>query len=136
MARGNRLPRRGSDGPRVWRPGHPTGAGCHRDGDQPQRLGYWVVTRGAGDAQSGDTIQFASGLSGTIELNSELEFSGDLTIVGNDDVAIDGQHDTVIFLFRSGGVISLSGLTLENGLANDGSVNGPLGGAISTRSAR
>ncbi len=85
-----------------------------------------------GDAQSGDTIQFASGLSGTIELNSELEFSGDLTIVGNDDVAIDGQHDTVIFLFPSGGVISLSGLTLENGLANDGSVNGPLGGAIST----
>ena len=43
-------------------------------------------------AQAGDTVQFASGLSGTIELESVLQFSGDLNIVGNGAVTIDGQR--------------------------------------------
>ena len=46
-----------------------------------------------GEAEPGDTVQFASGLSGTIELDSVLQFSGgDLNLVGNGAVTIDGQH--------------------------------------------
>jgi uncharacterized repeat protein (TIGR02543 family) len=87
------------------------------------------------DASSGDTIQFASGLSGTLTLqHGPLTIHIPLTITGPGDgsIAIDGGNTTRI-VDNDGSGLTLSGLTLENG--HDTDVGGGVfnaGGATAT----
>jgi hypothetical protein len=80
-------------------------------------------------AAAGDTITFASGLSGTMLLNNVLPLfiQQNLTITGNGAITIDGQNNDMIFYVRSGNV-SISQLALQNGLSKGG-VGGEGGGA-------
>jgi Ca2+-binding RTX toxin-like protein len=84
---------------------------------------------GAADASDSDVINFASGLSGTIYLESDLPNIpfGDVDIngPGAQTLTINGQYDYSIFsAARSSGFegdeLSISGLTLFGGYANYG----------------
>ncbi|HEY6329725.1 MAG TPA: choice-of-anchor tandem repeat GloVer-containing protein, partial [Blastocatellia bacterium] len=84
------------------------------------------------DAASGDTITFAAALDGlTITLTSgEILINKNLTITGPGSgmLSISGSNSSRIF-FISTGTVSISGLTLENGMAKGGNGgNSALGG--------
>lgn len=66
------------------------------------------------DAEKGDTIVFASGVAGTIALEEPLELFGELTLKGPgaDRVTLRGSGKYVV---RTGGTVSLSGLTIAGG---------------------
>src|SRR5262249_50385155 len=72
-------------------------------------------------AAPGDTIVFASGLKGTIALNSTLVLSKNVTIQGATDsgnnplITLSGQNHVRDLLVNSGVTASLSGLTVANG---------------------
>ncbi len=73
-------------------------------------------------AAPGNTIAFASGLTGTLTLTNALGINEPLTITGPgaDKIAIDGNH-SLMFLISTdpGAPVSISGLTLQNG-SNEG----------------
>ena len=86
------------------------------------------------DAASGGTIEFQSGVSGTISLSSTLDINKPLTIDGPGAAAltIDGNNATQIFNIDDGNPatflpVSISGLTLAHGRSSG------TGGAIYTR---
>jgi hypothetical protein len=87
------------------------------------------------NACAGSTIDLTN-LSGTIGLNSRIRMDDNLTIngPGSNSLTISGQNQTRIF-FVGGGTVSISGLTLANGLGA-GFSSGPsgssagMGGAI------
>ncbi len=76
------------------------------------------------DASSGDTITFAHDLRGqTITLTSgELEVSQDLTIdgPGSGELAVSGDDSSRVFQIDPGADVTISGLTITDGLASDG----------------
>ena len=77
-------------------------------------------------AASGDTIQFASGVTGTITLNSVINIDKSLTIQGPGAgvITVSGGNTTQIFDVSGEGIdVEISGLTLTQG-------NAFLGGAI------
>ncbi len=80
------------------------------------------------NACAGSTITFASGL-GSIKLGSRLRIDDNLSIQGpgSNSLSIDGQGTTRLF-FIGAGSVSLSGLTLQNGLGKGGD-SGTGGGA-------
>ena len=88
-------------------------------------------------AAAGDTVNFASGVTGSIALSSgAISIGHDLTIQGPgaSTLAIDAGHKSQIFTI-SGGNVSISGLTLKNGAAGGPGGSGVdsgagLGGAI------
>jgi uncharacterized repeat protein (TIGR01451 family) len=71
------------------------------------------------DAAPGDTIVFDAGLAGqTIVLSSSLSIAKALTIDGSSlitPVAISGNHATRVFDISSGGVVTLSHLSIISG---------------------
>jgi hypothetical protein len=68
------------------------------------------------DTQSGDTINFQSGLTGTIPLTSnELYISKNLTINGGGAITIDGNHQWRDFEIAGVATVTLSGLTITDG---------------------
>lgn len=81
-------------------------------------------------AQPGDTIIFKSGLSGVITLdqaNGSLAFdpptsgaAGTITVAGPGPgkLAIDGGGASTVLAVNSGGTVSISGLTIQNGRFN------------------
>ncbi len=72
-----------------------------------------------GAAASGDTIQFAGGLHGTIPLASELSITDSLTINGPGaaKLTVSGSSTTRVFdVSGSSTQLTLSGLTIANGL--------------------
>jgi hypothetical protein len=76
-------------------------------------------------APRGDTITFASGVSGTIVLGGELEISKNLTIrgPGADKLAISGNNRNRAFYIDYGKTVTISGLTIAKGYEdyfNDG----------------
>lgn len=83
---------------------------------------------------NGATINFAPNLSGTTILltNGELFITNNLTIVGlgPNNLAVDGNVASRVFHISSNIVVSISGLTITNGLASDSSSGGPNGGGI------
>jgi len=91
----------------------------------------WAVN----NACAGSTITFASGLTSPIALtpdnfNGRLRIDDSLNIQGPGagSLAIDGGGATRLF-FIGGGTVSISGLTLQNGLAQGGGANNLGGGA-------
>src|SRR5947209_16273573 len=85
----------------------------------------------AGVASGADTIGFAPGLHGTINLASEIAISANLTIngPGANRITVSGNNTTRVFDV-SGGTVAIAGLTIANGLANSTAANGSNGGAI------
>ncbi len=72
------------------------------------------------NACAGSKITFASGL-GVIKLGSRLRVDDNLTVQGPGagSLALDGSGNTRLF-FIGGGTVSISGLTLQNGLGKGG----------------
>jgi hypothetical protein len=74
-------------------------------------------------AQSGDTIDFQSGLHGSVLLGSTLNLARNVAIQGNLDAAgnplvtVDGQHRVRDVTVNSGVTASLFGLAIANGYA-------------------
>lgn len=73
----------------------------------------------------GGTITFAC--SGTIFFDNELPITNNVTLTGGGNITFDGGDTTRLFFIRSGGALTVSGITFQNGFATDG-------GAISTES--
>jgi hypothetical protein len=76
------------------------------------------------DASSGETITFSSKLRGqTITLTSgELDISNSIKIdgLGASQLAVSGGGSNRVFQINSGAVVTISGLTITDGLATDG----------------
>jgi hypothetical protein len=80
-------------------------------------------------ASSGDTINFASGLSGTITLTSgQLLISDGVTIEGPgaSELSISGNNSSRIFEIAAGQNVAISGLTITDGNAGGGDGGGVL----------
>ena len=76
-------------------------------------------------ASAGDTITFASGVTGTITLTSgQLTIGQSLTLTGPGatTLAVDGSHASRIFAV-TGGTVGISGLTIQHGQAPNNSNN-------------
>ncbi len=75
------------------------------------------------DAASGDTIQFAPALSGTILLQSALPtITANLTINGGSEITINGNNSVADFVI-AGAAVKLDGVTITGGhagLSGDG----------------
>jgi hypothetical protein len=77
----------------------------------------------AADANPGSTIDFAHGLHGTITLTSgELDITSSTTIngPGANKLAVSGNKSSRVFEIGTGQTVSISGLTITNGLAVQG----------------
>jgi hypothetical protein len=77
----------------------------------------------AADANPGSTIDFAAGLHGVITLTSgPLDITSSMTINGPDAnrLSVSGNHASRLFDVSSGTNVSLSGLTIANGLSDQG----------------
>jgi hypothetical protein len=74
------------------------------------------------DANDGDTINFDSSLNGQkITLTSgELNVDKDVTITGPgaDNLAVDGNAQSLVFYVNPGKTVTVSGLTVENGYSD------------------
>jgi len=80
---------------------------------------------------SGDTINFSPGLTGTISLtNGELVLTTNVTILGPgaDKLAINGRTSNRVFRV-DGGIVAISGLTIQNGWVTGLSSSGGGGGS-------
>jgi len=77
-----------------------------------------------GDANDGDTIVFADGLTGDYDITTELDIDDAVTIQGPGAgvIAIDGTDTTEIFQLGadSTDTITITGLTLKNGSSTSG----------------
>lgn len=85
-------------------------------------------------AQNGDTIIFQHHLSGPINLKRPLPIiNNNLTIIGNGQIQLNGQHQHQVLFINSGTVV-IRNLTIENGLSQGGnggcSFSGNGGGAL------
>jgi hypothetical protein len=71
-------------------------------------------------AASGETIDFAPGVTGTIALLSTLSITQPVTIQGPgaDDLTIDGQSTVRVLDIAAGGDLTLSGVTILDGSTN------------------
>jgi hypothetical protein len=82
-------------------------------------------------AVNGDTVNFASGLTGTFDVNSSITIDHNITIAGpgESSLALDGQGTTQVFVVQSaspqaGDLVSLSDLTIKNGFYNGAGFGG------------
>jgi Chlamydia polymorphic membrane protein (Chlamydia_PMP) repeat len=85
------------------------------------------------DAAAGDTIDFQSGLTGTIILTTgELLISKNLTISGPgaNTLAVSGDNASRVFHIGFGQTVTISGLTITDGIAS-----GDFGGGIFSEQA-
>ncbi len=89
------------------------------------------------NSAAGDTIVFASGLTGTITLTSALAITHGLTIIGPGpaNILISGNAAYQVFTVSSGTTaaspFSLTGVTVENGRGNPGAGIDNAGGFVS-----
>jgi hypothetical protein len=74
------------------------------------------------NANSGDTIMFSPGFTGTITLTSGLTISTNLTITGPgaSSLTVNGNQQDTVFTINSGVTASISGLTITGGAASGG----------------
>jgi len=94
-----------------------------------------VIAQSASTPSGQSTIiDFASGLTGTIPLASTLSICNGqtMTIQGASQIAVSGQNNVPVFNTCSGTNVTLSGLTIENGLISNqpGPPGGTGGGGI------
>lgn len=66
-------------------------------------------------ACEGDTILFQPGVTDTIRLETQIDISKDLIIVGSNAIVISGQNTTRLFYVASGKQLTLSNLSLFGG---------------------
>ena len=76
----------------------------------------------------GDTVQFASGVTGTIALASSLSITKNITILGpgSGSLTLDGQGTVRVIDISTASTVALSNLTIANGRS------AALGGGINT----
>ncbi len=81
-----------------------------------------VASVDADTGTSGDTIDFASGVTGTITPGSTLALSHNVTITGPGAnlLTVSGGGTVTVFIINSGVTASLSGLTIANGNSGNG----------------
>jgi hypothetical protein len=88
------------------------------------------------DAAAGDTITFAAGLTGTINLKSQLTITRSLTIAGPGQQALTLQADAYppirIMAVTSGSTVTIRDLTFQNGGTYGGNLLMGDGGALHT----
>jgi hypothetical protein len=75
------------------------------------------------NAAPGSTIDFAKGLHGTIKLtNGELDITSSTTIIGPgaDKLSVSGNSANRVFEIGTGQNVTISGLTISNGVAVQG----------------
>lgn len=100
----------------------------------------WAITQA--NSQNGgiyDSITFASGLSGTITLNSMLpSIVGSLTITGNgqENTIIDGQGSYRIFWIGTSNSLTISNITLRRGANANGGMIFNTRGTVSATNVR
>jgi hypothetical protein len=83
------------------------------------------------NSQAGDTIAFASNLSGgTINLASEIAIDHDLVIQGVSNLTVDGGGTARVFDISGGANVSVSNLTIADGMAGANAPNPGEGGGI------
>jgi uncharacterized repeat protein (TIGR01451 family) len=70
------------------------------------------------DVDPGGTIEF--GVSGTIVLASDLAINKELTIDGGQTITVSGNNSVRAFNIGSSGIVTLTGLTIRDGLAGQG----------------
>jgi hypothetical protein len=72
-------------------------------------------------ALAGTTITFASGLQGTITLNSQLSIDRNLTIdgLGANLLSLSGNNASRVLQINNGATVTLEGLTIANGFGNN-----------------
>jgi hypothetical protein len=88
--------------------------------------GYGSLRQAIANAHSGDTISFFT--NGTLRLTSaQLTIGNNLTIVGPGpaDLRLDGNDEQRVFRILAGATVKISGLTITNGHAPDGTVGTP-----------
>ncbi len=71
-------------------------------------------------AASGDSVVFASGLSGTVALNASLVLDKSLTIDGGRRITLDGSDATRVLRILAPASVMLRGLTVQRGRATNG----------------
>jgi hypothetical protein len=71
-------------------------------------------------ASAGDTIVFAPGLSGSIQLGSTLPIDRNLTVLGNTGIVLDGGDAVRVLSVASGVAAHLDGLVFQRGMSSDG----------------
>ncbi|MGC3992275.1 MAG: hypothetical protein QM796_21775 [Chthoniobacteraceae bacterium] len=89
-------------------------------------------------SHNGDVITFKAGLAGLIHVNSTLTIADSVTINGGGQITLDGGGKVQLLSITDGKStviekVSLSGLTLRNGLASGAAASGgpaSVGGAI------
>jgi len=89
------------------------------------------------DSNDGDTIAF--GVTGTITLTTgELLVTKSISIAGpgSDQLTLDGNHASRIFLVGDGPTVTIAGLTITNGVANANSNGGGIINDSSTLTVR
>ncbi len=91
--------------------------------DDPSNLGS--LRYAVDSAANGDTIEFASNVTGTITLsatNGPLDITQDLDIEGPgaNNLTISGNDATEVFEVESGATATIAGLTIADGSANQG----------------
>jgi hypothetical protein len=82
--------------------------------------GMGSLRQAISDTPAGGTVEFQPGLSGTITLTTgELGIAKDLTIAGPgaDVITVSGNHASRVFDVAATFTVSLSGLTIADGLA-------------------
>ncbi len=95
----------------------------------------WAITQANADANPPSTINFQSGLTGTITLTSPLPaITADVTINGPGaaNLTVSGNNSATvgtIFTINSG-TVSISGLTIANGVGSCGGSSNDRGGGI------
>jgi hypothetical protein len=71
-------------------------------------------------ATAGDTIVFAPGLTGSIQLGSTLVIDRHLTILGNAGIVLDGGDVVRVLSIAGGSVVHLDRLIIQRGMGTDG----------------
>ena len=85
--------------------------------------GMGSLRRAIFDVTDGGSIDFAASLANqTINLSSELFIDKDLTIIGlgKDNLHISGNMSSRVFHIAQDAVVTISDVTIENGVAEDG----------------
>jgi hypothetical protein len=96
--------------------------------------GLGSLRQAVSDCASGDIVTFSNGLTGAITLTSgEVAIGNDITILGPgaNTLAVDGNASDRVLEILSGSTVTISGLTITNGLMHGADNPGGTAEAVS-----